>query len=62
MNTNYVIVKIEREFSGAYAHFKELHQCQNVILTTAIERFAAHSLCEKSGFEEVGVKYVMDFT
>jgi ribosomal protein S18 acetylase RimI-like enzyme len=41
--------------------FSKERQCQSIVLTTGIKRFAAHGLYEKNGFEKVGVKYVIDF-
>ncbi|MDR3319282.1 MAG: GNAT family N-acetyltransferase [Clostridiales bacterium] len=37
-------------------------ECQSIVLTSGNERYAAHKLYEKNGFEKVGVKYAIDFT
>ncbi|MDR3344696.1 MAG: GNAT family N-acetyltransferase [Oscillospiraceae bacterium] len=42
--------------------FAKSRECQSVVLTTGAERYAAHRLYEKNGFEKVGVTYIVDFT
>ncbi|MDR3292613.1 MAG: GNAT family N-acetyltransferase [Clostridiales bacterium] len=42
--------------------FAKTRECQSIVLTTGNERYAAHKLYEKNGFEKVGVKYVIDFS
>jgi ribosomal protein S18 acetylase RimI-like enzyme len=42
--------------------FAKEQECQSIVLTSGNERYAAHKLYEKNGFEKLGVKYVIDFT
>lgn len=52
---------IGQKLLDACLSFAKEQKCQSVVLTTGLERFAAHKLYEKNGFVNVGVKFIIDF-